>query len=238
MMKIAICDDVLGYISIMSDTIKKWEKIKGIRVELMTYSNGSNLLYDIEDRGAFDVILLDVELGGENGIEVAKQINMLRLQTLIIFVSQFNYFKDAYDAYPFHFLSKPIDEDKMLEVLDKALDHKEADKETFAFEYSRRAYTIRLCEVEYFFSEKRIIHVMMEDEEDYQFYGKLNDLEKELQARTISFIRVHKSYLVNTRHIKTYGATAVTMHSGVIISVSADRRAIVREAHMKALECN
>lgn len=235
MLRIAICDDVQMYLETTSESVREWSVNSKIEIELFKFHSGEELLIDMEDKGAYDIILLDVELDGENGIGIAKKINKMNFSTLVIFISQYNYFQDAYDAYPFHFLGKPIDTEKLFQVLDDAAKIKKADVERITFQFNRKVYNVLLGEVEYFFSSKRVIHVMCLEEE-MQFYGKLDEFELGLQPKLNTFLRVHKSYLVNSRHIKEYQSSSVVMRSGVTIPVSADRRAEVRKAHMKALE--
>ena len=66
------------------------------------------------------------------------------------------------------------------------------------------------------------------DEMEYRFYGKMNDVEKQLSDSNVRFIRIHQSYLVNFDYIKSMNFTNVTMSDGAMLQISEDKQKKVR----------
>ena len=69
----------------------------------------------------FDIVFLDIQMGGMNGIEAAGKLRERQEDAVLIFITGIKeYVFDALDLYAFHYLLKPLDEKKFAEVLEKA----------------------------------------------------------------------------------------------------------------------
>lgn len=119
MLKIAICDDEQP----IRDYLKKLTE-KCTDAQVNVFANGEELL---SDPTVYDIILLDISLnrkpdsGKPNGMEVAKKIRETS-DVIIIFVTALKeYVFEGYDVGAFHYLLKPVDEQKFMEVMDKAI---------------------------------------------------------------------------------------------------------------------
>lgn len=236
MLKIAICDDVKSYMDILEKNILAWAAQKGINVKVRKFDGGKPLLHCIDDNGMFDLIFLDIAMKRMNGLEVASQIREHDYITAIIFISQYDdYYKEAYDVHPFHFLSKPIGQNLINHVMDSFMQMKMQDKETYSFHVNKAQYTLHLSEILYFGSERRKIIIICKNA-TYMFYGKLDDVQRQLENKNIRFIRIHQSYLVNMKHIREYRYTDLIMSNGDVLLISRDRRKNVRSIHMLSMK--
>lgn len=119
MLKIAICDDEQPIREYLKRLVKKCTE-----GEIRLFADGGELL---ADPTAFDLILLDISLNREqnaaepDGMETARKIRE-RSDALIIFVTALReYVFEGYDVGAFHYLLKPIDEQKFTEVMDRAI---------------------------------------------------------------------------------------------------------------------
>ena len=117
MLKIAICDDEQP----IRDYLKKLTE-KCTDAQVHVFANGEELL---SDPTVYDIILLDISLnrkpdsGKPNGMEVAKKIRETS-DVIIIFVTALKeYVFEGYDVGAFHYLLKPVDEQKFMEVMDR-----------------------------------------------------------------------------------------------------------------------
>lgn len=236
MLKIAICDDVKSYMDILEKNIWAWATQNGINVKVRKFDGGKPLLHCIDDNGMFDLIFLDVELKRMNGLEVAAKIREHDYFTAIIFISQYDdYYKEAYNFHPFHFLSKPIGQNLINDVLDSFIRMKMRDRETYSFSVNKSQYTLHLSDILYFGSERRQVYAVCQDA-TYMFYGKLCDVQKQLEEKNTKFIRIHQSYLVNMKYIREYRYTDVMMSNGDILLISKDNRKKVRSIHMLSMK--
>lgn len=236
MLKIAICDDVKSYIDVLEKNVLVWAAQNGINVIVRKFDGGKPLLHCIDDNGMFDLIFLDVKLKRMSGLEIAAKIREHDDITAIVFISQYDdYYKEAYNVHPFHFLSKPISQNLINDVLDSFMRMKMRDKETYSFSVNKAQYTLHLSDILYFGSERRQVYAVCEDE-TYMFYGKLNDVQKQLENKNTRFIRIHQSYLVNMKYIREYHYSDVIMSNGDILLISRDNRKIVRSIHMLTMK--
>lgn len=236
MLKIAICEDVKEFANKLESSLRIWATGSGVNISVRKFNDGLPLLYCITENGMFDLIFMDVEMDKMNGLEAAAKIREVDFITSIVFVSQYeDYYKDAYNVHPFHFLSKPVSQNKVDEVMNAYLRMKGQDDETFSFRINKAQFTISLADVVYFSSERRHVFVVCKDT-GYSFYGKLGDVQKQIEDKNCKFLRIHQSFLVNLKHIKEYHYSELTMSNGEKLTISKDNRKKVREIHMLMME--
>lgn len=240
MLRIAVCDDQTIYVDSTCRMIEEWAFKRHFNIQLGKFSSGENLIADIEESGYFDIVLLDIELrNGMNGLVTAAKIKEIYSHICLIFISQYNhYYKEIFEVHPFHYLEKPAQKKKLFEILDQAVDHYKYLNEIYVFRFKGRTYSIILREVLYFLSDKRIIRVIMEGGEEYTFYEKLDVLENKLKRYRSFFLRIHKSYLVNSSQVEQYHARHVMMRNKDILPISVDKKESVNRFHMELLEKN
>lgn len=165
----------------------------GIITDIRKCYSGMDLLMEIELSGQFDIILLDIELGGMNGIETARQIRESDVNCNIIFITSFEqYSKEAISVHPFAFVDKPITYAQMEKLISDVYKKLQID-DKFAFKSNKTYYNISLNKIMYFMSEKRITNVYCIDK-ICTFYGKMNDVEINLRKKQVDFWRIHHSF--------------------------------------------
>lgn len=114
MLRIGICDDVIEEVEKQEKQIRQIIYQMGIRVDIRKCYSGMDLLAEIELRGQFYIIFLDIELGGINGIETAHQIRESDVNCNIIFITSFEqYSKEAISVHLFAFVDKPVTYEQM-----------------------------------------------------------------------------------------------------------------------------
>ena len=166
-----------------------------------------------------DISFLDIEMGDISGIELAKWIRKRQeksgKRSIIIFVTGFReYMEDAFDVNAFHYLVKPIKEEKFKEVF------KRAEKEVRALEQYNDKYIIVkdgetrkklfLREIQYVESSDRKVVFHM-DGGVTETYARMYDLENELGD---SFFRTHRCYIVNLEKVTAYSANSIQVLNG------------------------
>ncbi|GAA0181071.1 LytTR family DNA-binding domain-containing protein [Clostridium sediminicola] len=201
MISICICDDEKMQRKDLKSIISMQFQLKGIEFSVVEYENGEDLLSVIrKDRNSYDIIFLDIEMNKINGIETARQVRLLNDTAIIIFITGFSdYVFDGYEVKAFNYVMKPYRQEKIVDVLFKAL--KQVYKEQndfFMVQSSRNAYKINYNDIIYFVSDKRRIKVITSGENIYEFYEKLDDIEKKLPQ---FFVRIHQRYLVNLNFV-------------------------------------
>lgn len=227
MIKIAICDDdvaITGKIEAMLCSIAKKNFIP---IETEVFWVGEQLAEAVENKNCFDVIFLDIEMGRDDGITVARRIRETDKNVLIIYVtSHESYMQESFSVRPFRFLVKPVEEKQMAGCLEAAYEEISSADSYFRYSYQRLNCKIPIRDIFYFESRKRKVYIVTE-KEIFEFYGKLNEIEKSLRVSKSVFLRIHQSFLVNYKHIKGLAYDFVIMDNGERLSISEDRRKII-----------
>lgn len=221
-MRIAICDDnkaVTGDIDSMLQKIKKEEKIE---MEVDVFFGGTGLWEQIQRTGAYDLIYLDIEMEDMDGLTVARKIREKDPYTILIFVSAYDsYFRQLFEVEPFRFLDKPLDEKIFRDYFLLAYKRISTQNTRYAFRFEKRIYQLPLREIVYFESNLRLIYLHGKERE-YRFYGKLNQVQEQMENMSRYFIRIHRSYLVNYYHITYMNGKTVELFNGETLPVSKD----------------
>lgn len=152
MIRIAICDDEQDAVVLHEEMVRKSLQTSGIGYKITTYTQSSNLLYDIMDDGFFyDLILLDIEMPGVTGMEISEKIKPFLPNVKIIFVtSHLEYAIDAFELSIFRYVPKDnLDNRLVAAVTDAAkLIELEAGKE-YAIQTSSRMEKIPYKDIYY-----------------------------------------------------------------------------------------
>ncbi len=212
-MKIAVCDDDKATREHIISLIK--EQIQD--AEIVTFGSGEEMLKAQED---FDISFLDVEMKELSGMDVAKQIRQEQeekgsARSIIIFVTGYEkYMNDAFDVLAFHYLLKPINEEKFRTVFERALKElsaiEERTKRYILVRNSGTQQRVYIKDIYYIESanKKVIIHTKAGVLESY---GTMEELG---QMTGSGFYRCHRCYLVNMEKIVSYNADTIQVANG------------------------
>lgn len=231
MLNIAICDDDVQTTGRMETTIQAIAKRNFVNVDTEVFWNGESLVASVMKGNRFDIIYLDIEMDKEDGISAARRIRLYDKNVLIIYVtSHENYMKESFDVRPFQFLVKPVSEHQMEVCFKAAYEDINSGDFYFRYSYQRMNHKVPVRDILYFESNKRKIFIVTENE-TFELYGKLNEIESSLRTCKVSFLRVHQSFLVNYKHVDAQSYDFVVMDNGMKISISEDRRKMISEQY-------
>ena len=214
-MKIAVCEDEIEVQEMLAESIQKVCP----NAEILSYLSGEALLKADEQ---IDILFLDIQMPGKNGMETARALRKRGMDTILIFVTAIEeYVFQAFDVGAFHYLVKPFEQEKFAEVLRNAIKQKinqKANETEFPKKESPclmittdgKHLTVNLKDIVYaeVFNRKIIIHTM---EGEIEYYGKMKELE---QKAGELFYRSHRAYLVNLGYITKYNATTIWLEKG------------------------
>lgn len=197
---------------------------------IKVYATGEELLAS----GAFfDIVFLDVRMGGMNGIETARRLRERQEDTVLIFITGIReYVFDALDLYAFQYLLKPVDEKKFAKVLDRA--GKEAAKKKEKREIFIKAKNLMLSEADILYIESRGKKVEMHTvRESIEIYGSMEELGGQLGE---GFYRCHRAYIVNMAHITEYGKDSILLANGDSVYLAKKKYGEFVKAYMWYLQ--
>lgn len=118
-MLIGICDDEIIYRTAIKEFCYKYFLSNNYPCEIDEFSNGEELLKETKN---YDILFIDIELGGINGIELTKEIQKKHKKTIIIIVTSYiKYLDDAMDVNVLRYIDKPITQERIFSALDKSI---------------------------------------------------------------------------------------------------------------------
>lgn len=214
-MRIAICDDEKNIQELIGNKVKKQYP----KVDIVFFSSGEELLASEKE---IDILFLDIQMSGKNGMEAAKELRRKDKSVIIIFVTAMeDYVFQAFDVGAFHYLVKPIDDEKFANVFCKAMEEsilqsREAkdSKEKYMMINNNGIHTkVILDEILYaeVFNRKVVLHKVGGT---IEYYGKLSDLEALVGD---AFFRSHRAYLINFKYVEKYDATTIYLEKGKVL---------------------
>ena len=123
MIQIAICDDEKKVLDEVSGYIKNYaEKKSDLDIEVFRFDSARTLISTLEDGKSFDVFVLDVYIGDEIGITLARDIRKSGIESPIIFATtSLEHAPQGYETGTLRYLIKPLDPKKFYEALDAAI---------------------------------------------------------------------------------------------------------------------
>ncbi len=218
--RIAICDDEKNIRAYLCTLVRKQDPGSDITEYA---SAGEYLSGEMEH----DLLFLDIEMkgpaAGMDGMSMAKQVRSMNLarQPAIIFVTGYEkYVYDAFDVDAFHYLLKPINEQKFAEIFRRAaeqiLSETEQKKKTLVIQCKNESRAIPLDNIYYLESRNHKV-VLYLKEWELEYYAKIGDLEEKLAGQ---FYRIHRGYLVNLAYVEGYDKTGVTLANGIRLPLS------------------
>ncbi|MCR5734022.1 MAG: LytTR family DNA-binding domain-containing protein [Lachnospiraceae bacterium] len=215
--KIAICDDEKP----IRDYIEKCVREVDPDAFVSQYSDASDMVSASFDA---DVLFLDIQMPGINGMKAARILRTMGNKTILVFVTAVEeYVFQAFDVGAVQYIVKPFDKSKLTETIRKAIDlaNERRSVESALSDVreteERRSFIIKsggvntrviIAEIAYAEVLEHRIILHMKDRERIEYYGKMSDLEK---VAGDDFFRVHRAYLINLSYVKSYDAKTVTV---------------------------
>ena len=214
--RIGICDDE----KYMSDKIRAmvsgFFRERNIEILILQFSGGEELLeYDKQ----IDILFLDIQMKGIDGVETAKKLRRRNFKGFLIFITVLKEMVfQSFEVQPYDYLVKPVEEqyfEKMMERLLASIKNAREENLLVQKGYESRIVPIGdivFCEI---IDRKIYLHLVSSEVVDY--YERIENLEKKLNH---GFFRCHRSYLIHLKYLKGYKNGTAYMENGREIPVS------------------
>lgn len=227
MLRIAICDDDSKFTGELETLVIKESRKLGIRAETEVFSDGKTLLKSIQSGEHYELIFIDIEMEQVDGITAARKIREIDRTVLLIYVSGYDkYLQELFEVEPFRYLSKPLDHEKFARYFRDSYNRINETEVFYQFTFNKEIRKVPVKDIVYFESNNRIVNVHFKDGTYEYFYGKLNNVEKELAASRQYFLRIHQSFLVNYDYVKKmnfFNMTISFMNKELDLKISEDQ---------------
>lgn len=199
MLQLAVCDDERVFRSDLRKILGTELELCGIDYHISEFTSGEELIAGME-KADCQILFLDIEMKGIDGVEAARRLRETKRQMEIVFVTSYaDFVFQGYEVRALNYILKPYEPEKIAAVLHTALEALDIEAEKY-YVIDQRGGSIRvpLSSVKYFSSDRRTVHAVT-TEQEYTFYEKLSDLETELPD---TFVRIHNRYLVHLKYLE------------------------------------
>ena len=232
-LKVAICDDEQGEIEYMSSAVSLWARRNSHHCEIESFSSAEAFLFEHSGNNSFDILLLDIEMSGLSGIELAKQLRHEGNHSEIIFVtSHYEFYGEGYEVDALHYLIKPIEQEKLFAVLTKAAERLATAPPSLVV--SCDGETVKLYERDILYVEASLHYILIRTRErEYKVKENFSAFAKRLSE---DFYQPHRSFLISLKHIIRISRTSVMLDGGYEIPLSRGKYDDINRAFISRVQ--
>ena len=225
-MNIVIVDDDKNYIKVIEEKIKPFISCRD-KIHLFTEPNDYKKF--LNSSNFVDIVIMDIELGGTSGIDLAVQTNYSSPYARIIYLTSYiKYVSDVYQSDHIYFIEKNHIDDYLPMAIKKAKKVIEKNNNTIlSISWNKVRSDILIKDIIYIERKKRT-SIIYTSEKNYKTAHSLNILVKMLNE---DFVIIHKSYLVNMNYIKTINSFDIILKNNKSIPLSRSHRQMVKNKY-------
>lgn len=232
-MRILICDDDSIIIEQLKQLIRSYFEASHLKCpEILCYSDGTSLL---ADQGTKDIVFLDIEMPGMNGIYIGNELARRNHQTIIFVVTSYlEYLDDAMRFHVFRYLSKPLDKRRFYRNMKDAINLYYTFSATVVIETKHGVHTVTTASIAMIEAVGRKI-IVYTDTGAYESVQNFLYWVEHLPSNT--FFRTHRSYIVNFGHITDFDRSLIQLGSiGKTAYLTKRKYSAFKEAYFLYLE--
>ena len=229
-MQVAICDDEGVFRQELHKVLLNFKYDKRICIDIYEFENGENL---IQSETVFDIVFLDYQMPGMDGMETARVLRARNSICSIIFITAYPEFVlESYEVQPFRFMIKPIETAKINEALDNYIRQQKLLYPLVIIEDGEQK-TINAQDIIYLEGDGKYCYVRT-NEETIHSSKTLAQVYKLLPQHC--FYRIHKSYVINMYFIASIKGNTVTFTNGEMAIIGRNRIAEFKKVYMKFIK--
>lgn len=213
--KIAVCDDSAADRQYILNMTERWAASAGHVVQIDTFPSAENFLFHYAEESDYDILLLDIEMGEMDGVTMAKQLRKDNDTVQIIFITGYSdYIAEGYEVAALHYLMKPVSEEKLCSVLDRAAERLSKNEKILNLENSGEMVRIPIYQIRY--AEVSGNYVTIHALSEVTIKMTLGELEKQLDER---FYRAGRSVIINLTQISRVTKTEVRLSDKTVLAL-------------------
>ena len=211
--KVAICDDSDADRRYIMNMVRSWASAAGHEVQIDGFPSAESFLFRYAGESDYDILLLDIEMGAMDGVTMAKELRKSNDTVQIIFITGYSdYISEGYEVAALHYLMKPVNEEKLCLVLDRAAEKLAKNERVLNFEVSGEMVRVPIYQIRY--ADVLGNYVTVHAQTDVTVKMTLGELGKQLDER---FYRVGRSALVNLTQISRVTRAEIRLNDGTAI---------------------
>lgn len=247
MLRIAVIDDVHTHADIIARYVKNWSEECKVKCKIDIFSDAESFLFQWEEEQRWDVLFIDIQMPGLDGMQLAKRIRIENRKVIIVFVTgTTDYLQDGYEVEAYRYLVKPVCKEKVADCMSRIIDKQMKEGKTQAFSMKGeeiinhevvRSVMIRIQPEEIVYIEAFTHYSELHTSEKcYRIREGINQWKERLDNK--SFIFCHRSYLINLLYVMKIEKTEVVLDTGDHIPLSRRNQRLVNEMFIKLYSRN
>ena len=211
--RVAIVDDSTKDAEFVQGVLNEWADQRQVCIRAEVFSSAEAFLFRYAEDKAWDILLLDIEMGTMDGVTMAKRVRQSNEAVQIVFITGYSdYIAEGYEVAALHYLMKPVNREKLLTVLDRALEKRKQEERCLNLEAYGEMVRLPFYEIRYL--DVKANYVTVHARADYTVKRTLGDFEKELDDR---FCRIGRGMILNLKYIQRVTKTEVRLSDGTVL---------------------
>ena len=225
--RVAIVDDSTTDAEFVQHILNSWADLRQANIQAEVFPSAEAFLFRYAEDKGWDILLLDIEMGNMDGVALAKKIRQDNESVQMVFVTGFaDYISEGYEVAALHYLMKPVKQDKLFAVLDRAIAVMQKTERVILLPVGGEMLRLPISQVQYVEAFSHTIAIIT-GTDTIQVKMPISEVEKLLGEE---FIRCHRSYLVGLKHIARLSKTEVILDSGKTLPLSRGAAPLVHKA--------
>lgn len=234
--RIACCDDEKQQLELYKTMFTNIEMRQDIELSVEYFLSGNFMLERFQsEKNPFDLVYLDMDIDEKSGLDLAKEIRQnYHSDCLILFLTNYpKYMQSSFDVRAFQYMIKPVQFEEFERKFNAARKYLEKDdKNRVVLKIDEDNVVFFTNEIYYIEKEKssKQFLVYLEDK-CVVAKGVLSAIENQLLEQ--HFMRTHRSYLVNMKHIRRIQKNDLVLSNGNLVPISRRKEKELKQQFMR-----
>lgn len=245
--KIAYVEDIPEHREMVLRKIQDWIRVKSPTSSVTVFQDAQSFLFALEDE-LFDLLLLDIVMPGMDGVSLARALRSRGNDAMIVFITgEKDFVFDGYKVAAMDYLLKPIRDDELMQVLDRALSKHETTVPEVVLETDQGLEGVRVDRIAAIeVQNKALLFTVLDKGRRYRTIRMRGSLSEWMDTLTElgwadRFLQVHRSYVCHVAHVKRLDDDTVELHNGTKLPLARSRKKDVFRQYMdyrKSVACD
>lgn len=233
MIHIAICDDNMNELSNMVQLTNQYRTSKFLNLEYAVFQNGFELVSTLEKGSRFDLYCLDIIMPAFMGIDVAKEIRTFdKLAPILFFTSSTEFALESYSVNAINYVLKPITKEKFFFTFDDVLERMKIEEDdTIIVKSMEGIQKILLPNLIFAEVIGRSVFYHLISGKVITCVEPFSSVCENLLKHSC-FIKTHRSYIVNMKHISTINTAQITLQTLSSIPIAQGKIRSIKERYL------
>lgn len=236
--KIAVCDDDVEIYSQIKRYSEAYSVLTDHELNATYYNSGDKLCESYDDGNKFDIIFMDIEMNGRDGLASAEYIRKnYDREVCVIFLSSYpEYMIESFQVHPHRYVLKPLENNAFRELIDSIIDEYDKKEEQFVvFKTYEGESLVRISDL-ISVSARKLLDanyplVVNDGAEEFRAKGTLEKLLEKLENK--GFISPSRGCIINMKHVRRITEEKVIMSDKSVVPISRRKAAYIKKIFAK-----